>query len=113
MKNKLAIVLSLAGAAAALQAAPVLRLTTTTVGPILVAQGANGTINASQLPYAFNFVDGSLNLKTSLSDSWLVASVGNVTITCQGGINCNPIQITLQTSSLAKGTYTGFIPVSD
>jgi len=113
MKNKLAIILFSLGAAAGLHAAPQLRLTTTAVGPVLVAQGANGVINPAQLPYAFNSGDGSLNLKVSSSDSWLVATLGTATPSCQGAVKCTPVQIALQTSSLAKGSYTGFVTVSD
>jgi uncharacterized protein (TIGR03437 family) len=113
MKNKLATILFTLGAAAALHAAPRLRLTTTAVGPVLVAQGSNGTINPGQLPYAFNIGDGTLNLKISSSDSWLVATLGTISQSCQGGVKCTPVQISLQTSSLAKGSYTGFVTVAD
>lgn len=113
MKNKLATILFSLGAAAALHAAPELRLTTTAIGPVPVAQGANGTLNPAQLPYAFNIGDGSLNLKLSSSDSWLVATLGTTTNTCSLGTKCTPVQLALQTSSLARGTYTGFVTVSD
>lgn len=113
MKNKITTLLFMMGAAASLQAAPKLRLTATTVGPILVAQGSNGNINSAQVPYAYNVGDGTLNLKVSSSDTWLVPTVGTQTNTCEGGVKCTPIQLALQTSSLAKGTYTGFVTVSD
>src|SRR5690349_11710191 len=113
MKNKLATILFTLGVAAVLHAAPKLRLTTTSVGPVLVAQGANGTINPGQLPYAFNIGDGTLNLRITSSDSWLVATLGTISQSCEGGVKCTPIQISLQTSSLAKGSYTGFVTVAD
>src|ERR1051326_8021913 len=113
MKNKLALILFSLGAAGVVNAAPKLRLTTAAIGPILVAQGANGTVNPAQLPYAFNIGDGSLNLRVSSSDSWLVATLGTPTNSCSGGIRCTPIVLSLQTSSLAKGTYTGFVTVAD
>ena len=112
MKNRIAFLLFSLGAAAGLQAAPKLRLTQTAIGPVLLAQGSNLQIAAPQLPYAYNAGDGSLNLKLTSSDSWLVATLGSTT-SCQGSSSCTPVQISLQTASLAKGTYTGFITVSD
>jgi uncharacterized protein (TIGR03437 family) len=112
MKNRLADILFWLGAATALHAAPKLRLTTTSVGPVPIAQGENAVIKSTQQPCARNAGDGSLNLKLSSSDSWLVATLGTAGNTCDGGIG-TPVQLRLQTSSLAKGTYTGFVTVSD
>src|SRR5437764_10003183 len=105
MKKRLTIVLFSIGLGTALHAAPKRRLTQTSVGPILVAQGGSTAVNAAQLPYAYNIGDGSLNLRVSSSDSWLVPSLGTASNSCQGGIRCTPIQISLATGSLAKGTY--------
>ena len=59
--------------AAGLSAAPRLRLVSSTVGPVSIAQGANG---GAQTVEAYNDADGSLNLKLSPSVSWIAGSVG-------------------------------------
>jgi adhesin/invasin len=51
-------------------------------------------------------------LSTASSVPWLAASIGTAH-SCSLKGNCIPVQITLQTSSLAKGTYTGTVTVSD
>jgi uncharacterized protein (TIGR03437 family) len=109
MKNQFGIVVLLLGTAAALQAAPTLRLTQTAFGPIVVAQGSNGP---KQTAYAYNIGDGSLNLKVASSDSWLVPALGTPSL-CSGGPSCIPVQMTLQTAGLAKGAYTATVTVSD
>lgn len=109
MKNKLLVVVFSLGAAAALNAAPKLRLTLSALGPVLVAQGSNGPTQSTS---AYNIGDGSLSLKASASDTWLVPSLGTPA-PCQGGSGCIPVQIALQTAGLAKGTYTGFVTLSD
>jgi uncharacterized protein (TIGR03437 family) len=92
-----------------LSAAPRLSLTTTAPAPVAIAAGQNGTslsIDSS------NLGDGQLNLSASSSVSWLTASIG-AQHACSLKGNCLPVQIALQTSSLAKGTYTGTVTVSD
>lgn len=98
-----------AGAAAALQAAPALRLTQTAFGPLPVAQGANGP---TQVAGAYNVGSGSLNLTLTASDSWLVPTLGGAG-PCENASLCLPVQIALKTASLAKGAYTGTVTVSD
>jgi uncharacterized protein (TIGR03437 family) len=94
-----------------LTAAPQLRLSTNTVGPLYVEVGSNA---GSQTVNAFNLGDGSLNLSLATSASWLSASLGSPT-TCSGGpvSPCIPINITLSTSALAIGTYTETLTVND
>lgn len=94
--------------AASLAAAPQLQLNTTSIGPVHVFPGANG---ASQTVEAYNGGSGSLNLSTAVSAPWLSASVGALRA-CTSG-NCNPITISLNTASLAAGTYTGYVTLTD
>jgi uncharacterized protein (TIGR03437 family) len=113
MKIRPVVFLSTLGAALSLNAAPKLRLTQTAVGPIIIAQGSNGpTFLPSQTLYAYNAGDGALNLTVTSSDTWLAPTLGTPTL-CQSGQGCIPIRTALPTSGLAKGTYTGFITLSD
>lgn len=94
----------------ALAAAPMLRLSSTTVGPVSIAVGAAGS---PQTIEAFNAGDGALNLQVSSSVNWIEPSVGGaLACTTQAG-TCLPIMMGLQTGSLAKGMYTGVVTVSD
>jgi uncharacterized protein (TIGR03437 family) len=113
MKTRPVVFLFTLGAALALNAAPKLRLTQTAVGPIIIAQGSNGpTFLPSQRVYAYNGGDGALNLTAASSDTWLAPTLGTPT-TCQNGPGCIEIRIGLPTSGLAKGSYSGFITISD
>jgi uncharacterized protein (TIGR03437 family) len=95
-----------------LNAAPQLRLSSSTVGPVYVEGGSNAqgqTINA------FNIGDGALNLSVSSSaPSWLNATVGAAS-TCSGGpvSPCIPINITFNTGALAIGSYSETLTLSD
>ena len=92
------------------QAAPKLRLVTSTVGPLSIAQGGNG---ATQTVEAFNAGDGSLNLTLSSSATWIGATVGSPrACTSQAG-SCIPLQFALNTSGLSTGTSTGIVTVTD
>ena len=96
-----------------LNAAPMLRLVTSAVGPIAVPSGGSAP---AQTVEAYNIGDGSLSLTVSVPPSagWLTASVG-ASRTCASttaAANCLPIQFTLNTSGLAAGTYTGTATVS-
>lgn len=98
--------------AVTLSAAPQLRLSANTIGPVYVESGANGP---AQLINAFNLGDGALNLAvTSSSASWLSASVGQPTV-CSGGpvSACIPINITLNTTSLGIGNYSESFTLND
>ncbi len=93
-----------------LSAAPRLRLVATTVGPVSVAQGANG---AAQTVEIYNAADGSLTPKLSSSVSWLGTAVGSqIACTSRAGL-CTPVQISLNTASLPAGLATGIITVAD
>lgn len=96
-----------------LGAAPMLRLVSSTVGPIAVATGGSAP---PQTVEAYNNGNGSLSLTASVpaSVTWLTASVGT-SRTCQSTTNagtCIPLNFALNTSSLAAGTYTGIVTVT-
>ena len=98
--------------AVTLSAAPQLRLSANTIGPIYVESGANGP---AQIINAFNLGDGALNLAvTSSSASWLSGSVGQP-MTCSGGPvpACIPINISLNTASLGVGNYSESFTLND
>jgi hypothetical protein len=92
-------------------AQPRLRLAETTVGPVSIAVGANGparTIDAT------NAGSGSLNLTAASSVPWIAPTIGPPrTCSIIGGTTCLPVQIALNTNSLARGVYTGIVTVSD
>ncbi len=91
---------------ATLSAAPQLVLSSTSVGPIHVFPGSNG---ATQIVEARNVGTGSLNLTTTVSATWLAATLGATP--CPTGVTC--ISIALNTASLAAGSYTGYVTVAD
>ncbi len=93
-----------------LSAASQLGLSTSTLGPFNIAPGSNGGIVAAQ---AFNLGSGTLNLTVTTSASWLTAAVGSSAPCSQPGGTCYPINIGLNTSGLAPGTYTEYVTVSD
>ena len=89
-----------------------LRLATSTVGPISVAVGTS----ASETVEAYNAGDGTLAPKlTVASATWLAASVGapRQCSTINTAASCIPLQFALNTSALAAGSYTGIVTVSD
>ncbi|HEY2124936.1 MAG TPA: hypothetical protein VGG94_05685, partial [Chthoniobacterales bacterium] len=96
--------------APALIAAPRLGLSTVAVGPVYTTPGTSPN---PQTVEAFNAGDGSLNLSASSSSSWLSASVGAQRACTTRTGTCTPIVITFATSSLAAGTYTEFVTVTD
>ena len=92
-------------------AAPKLRLTTTTLGPVSIAQGQNGK---TQSLGARNEGDGGLSLSFTASVPWLNASVGtNIPCSDNPGKTCVGINVALATSGLSKGILTGTLRVSD
>ncbi len=95
--------------AAAVSASPKLRLSNTALGPFSIATGANG---AAQTVEASNAGDGSLNLRVASSVPWLAPSTGALH-PCSVRGNCIPINIAIQTATLAKGMFTGLVTVSD
>ena len=100
----------LASLAPALLAAPMLRLSTTTVGPVSVLTGSAGP---AQVVEAYNAGDGALNLQVSASVPWITATVGAARPCSSQSGPCLPIQIGLQTESLPKGKRTGTRLVQD
>jgi len=89
-----------------------LRLASSAVGPVQVSPGTAGT---PQMVEAYNAGDGSLNLSVSSSVSWIAASVGSpqACVSTKDASTCLPLAINLSASSLAAGTYTGIVTVSD
>lgn len=91
-------------------AAPQLRLSATTLGPISIAQGANGPATSIE---AGNIGDSQLALTVSSSASWLGASLGSQrTCVTMKGTQCFPVNIALNTASLPQGLTTAVITVS-
>src|SRR5207248_740407 len=97
-----------------LHAAPVLRLSSSTVGPIsLAAAGATNT----QVLEAFNAGDGNLALSFSSSVPWVSASPGAPrtcrTLLTAVGKTCSTIQLSINTTGLPQGLSTRILTVSD
>jgi uncharacterized protein (TIGR03437 family) len=93
-----------------LEAAPRLRLVSSTVGPVSIAQGSNG---AAQTIEIYNDSEGTLNPKLSSSVAWIAASAGAQRACSSRPGLCIPIQIALNTSALSAGTVTGIVTVAD
>ncbi len=93
-------------------AQPKLRLSTTTVGPVPFAQGA---LAGGQTVEARNAGTGSLNLTVASDVPWMAALVGASRTCTSAGFTgtCVPINIGFQTTTLARGTYTGTLTVRD
>ncbi|NDJ14408.1 MAG: hypothetical protein EBY17_24975 [Acidobacteriia bacterium] len=96
--------------ASAGQAAPRLSLSTLAVGTINTLPGQAGPTQTLQ---AYNVGDGSLALTATASASWLSATVGAKATCAQGPGGCHAISIALNTATLAAGTYTEFITLTD
>jgi uncharacterized protein (TIGR03437 family) len=101
------------GFATLLHAAPMLRLATTAVVPVPLPAGANG---GTQIVEAYNAGDGSLSLSGNPTSSvpWIATSYGSprACTTTSASATCIPLQLALNTSSLAAGTYTGSVTVN-
>jgi uncharacterized protein (TIGR03437 family) len=93
---------------AAANAAPQLVLTQTAF-TVAAVPGSNGD---TQIVDAGNVGNGTLNLTATSSVPWLAPTIGKAT-TCSLKGPCTPISIALQTASLAAGTYTGVVTISD
>ncbi len=98
--------------AGSLRAAPMLRLKQATVGPYSIAAGTNG---ASLGVDSWNAGDGSLALQLKSSATWVVPTLGASRRCTDATVasSCQPVQLAFQTASLAKGTYTATVTVSD
>ena len=108
LSNTVRFGISTLALSAALSAAPRLLLSPQTAYIASIPQGSNGnpiTVDAA------NKGDGSLSLSVASSVPWLVPTLGSAR-PC-AFTTCIPVQIALQTSALAKGTYTGFVAVRD
>jgi uncharacterized protein (TIGR03437 family) len=91
-----------------LSAAPRLNLIQTALA-VSVPTGTNGPTYSLD---TFNIGSGTLSLQASSSVPWLVPTVGKSQVCgLRGG--CYPVSIAFQTSSLAAGTYTGIVTLSD
>jgi uncharacterized protein (TIGR03437 family) len=105
--------------AAGLNAAPRLRLVSSTVGPVSIAQGASGGALQTQTVEAYYTDDINVtrslppNLSLASSVSWIVPSVGAERACSSRPGVCNPLQFALNTSALPAGTVTGIVTVSD
>jgi len=91
-----------------LSAAPRLGLAQTAL-TVSILPGQNGPAQSID---ASNLGDGVLNLSVTSSVSWLSASIG-APHACSLKGNCIPVQISMQTSTLTAGVYTGTVTVSD
>ena len=94
MRHLTAVLLS----AVALYATPQLRLSTSTVGPLNIAVGSNGT---TQTVTTSNIGDGTLSLSASANVPWITATIA--------GAN---VQIAFSTSTLTQGIATGIVTVT-
>jgi len=92
----------------ALHAAPRLSLNQTAF-TLSVAQGSNAP---TQTVSAQNIGTGSLNLTASSTVTWLAPTVGTSQQCGLSGL-CIPVAIAVQSSSLANGTYTGTVTITD
>ena len=101
------------GFATLLHAAPMLRLVSSTVVPIPLPVGGSG---GTQVVEAYNAGDGSLSLAGNpvSSVSWISASVAppRACTTTTAAATCTPIQLALNISALAAGTYTASVTVN-
>lgn len=98
-------------AATVMLAAPALRLSDTTIGPVSIAAGQNGPTRSVEMT---NAGDGTLNVTLRSSATWATATLGTARpCSALGGNNCTPINVALNTASLTAGTYTSAITVSD
>jgi uncharacterized protein (TIGR03437 family) len=92
-------------------AAPQLRLSSLTIGPLPIEAGSNPS---PQTINAFNIGDGALNLSASASAAWLTPTI-LAPGTCSGGpvAACIPITIAFSTATMLPGTYTETVTLND
>ena len=93
----------------AAMAAPKLRLSNASLGPLTIAQGQNG---AQQSIDAANFGDGALSLTATANVTWLAPSIGPAR-GCALQSTCIPVNMGLNTAALARGKYTATVTVTD
>lgn len=96
------------------EAAPILRLSSSTIGPLAVATA--GTTN-TQTVEVFNAGDGTLNPTATSSVPWITTRTGETrncrTILSAVGKTCSTIVVTINTTGLSQGLSTGVLTVSD
>ncbi len=97
-----------------MQAAPILRLTQTAVGPVSIAAGASA---AGPVVEAYNVGDGSLSLSAQSSATWLTVSVGSqtgCTTLPSPAASCIPLHLQLNAASLAASPnpYTAIVTIT-
>lgn len=82
----------------------------------MVVSIAPGAAAPAQTIVAFNSGDGSLALTASVpaDAKWLTASVGTYTVCgVVSSVPCVPLVFTFNSTSLARGTYTAAVTISD
>ncbi len=91
--------------------APIMRLSTAAITAGQVAAGATVPAQTVQI---YNIGTGTLAPVVSSGATWLQAALGPAAA-CVAPLtgSCLPINVTFNTASLAAGTYTGFLSVSD
>jgi hypothetical protein len=96
-----------------LQAAPMLRLVASTVGPVQLASA--GATNNQTLE-AYNAGDGSLSLTFASSASWVTAAAGAprncITVSPANTNSCIPIAFAINTAGLPQGLSSAMVTVS-
>ena len=110
VRNGAAVLAAVFFCAAGLNAAPRLRLVSSTIGPVSIAQGGVGPLQTLE---AYNAGDGSLSLSLTSSVAWVGTSVGAQRACSSQPGTCTPLQFALNTSSLPAGISTGIVTVSD
>jgi uncharacterized protein (TIGR03437 family) len=95
------------------QAAPMLRLANSTVGPVQLASA--GATNTQTLE-AYNAGDGTLALTFASSATWVTAATGAprncVNVSPSNTKTCTPIVFTINTSGLPQGLSSATVTVS-
>jgi uncharacterized protein (TIGR03437 family) len=94
-----------------LHAAPMLRLVSSTVGPVQLATA--GATNHQTLE-AYNAGDGALNLSFSSSVPWVATTLGasRNCVNTNAAKTCLPIQFAINTTGLPQGVSTAVVTVS-
>lgn len=96
-----------------------LRLVSTTIGPLSIAAGSSGGVQTIE---AYNAGDGALNLTATVTDaatgksvSWLQTALGapRTCTTTNNSSTCIPINLTLNTAALPAGSATAVVTIAD
>jgi uncharacterized protein (TIGR03437 family) len=95
-------------------AAPVLRLSSATIGPIAFASAGGTNVQTVEI---FNAGDGNLNPTFTSSATWITTAPGAGrscrTILSAIGLPCSTVVVTINTVGLPQGISTGILTVSD